>query len=411
MRPRGAAAKDCRMSKSDIVVIGAGPVGALLALGLAQRGREVLLLESEPDIVPSPRAMVYYWHVLEGLDRLGVLDDMDARGFRNTAFLQRVLSTGLQADVPLAPVAAVTRFPYNIHLGQHELVRIALEHLERLPNAHVEFGAKVTAVSDEGDHVVIEGESDSGRGQWRARWAVGADGARSLVRRSLGLGFGGTTWPDRFVATNLRYPFGQLGGLGNANMIFDPDNGCVIARIDDTGLYRWTWSESAELPEEGVLDRLPGRLAALGFGDAPYEIDAFTPYRMHQRSADRMKHGRVLLIGDAAHATNPTGGLGLTSGMYDLLSLIEPLAGSVTGSGDESALEEWAAMRLETFRNHASPLASGIKHMVYDETDVSKLDGLVRSSSDFTDPVTTLGRLTGMTVLRGSLPRHHMELA
>jgi 3-(3-hydroxy-phenyl)propionate hydroxylase/6-hydroxy-3-succinoylpyridine 3-monooxygenase len=67
------------MSKSDIVVIGAGPVGALLALGLAQRGCEVVLLEAEPDVVPSPRAMVYYWHVLEGLERQALCRDIVAQ--------------------------------------------------------------------------------------------------------------------------------------------------------------------------------------------------------------------------------------------------------------------------------------------------------------------------------------------
>jgi 3-(3-hydroxy-phenyl)propionate hydroxylase/6-hydroxy-3-succinoylpyridine 3-monooxygenase len=185
----------------------------------------------------------------------------------------------------------------------------------------------------------------------------------------------------------------------------------VIARIDETGLYRWTWSESAELPEEGVCDRLPGRLAALGFGDVPYEVVAFAPYRMHQRSADRMKQGRVLLVGDAAHATNPTGGVGLTSGVYDLLALIEPLAAVIGSTDDESVLEEWARLRLDTFRDHASPMASRTKHMVYDETDVAKLEGLVGGSADSGDPAATLKRLTGMTVLRSALPRHHTELA
>jgi 3-(3-hydroxy-phenyl)propionate hydroxylase/6-hydroxy-3-succinoylpyridine 3-monooxygenase len=410
MRPSRPQQQSSGVSTSDVVVVGAGPVGALLALGLAQRGHEVVLLEAEPDIVESPRAMVYYWHVLEGLDRLGVLDDMLARGFRNTAFLQRVLRTGLQADVPLTQIERISPYAFNVHLGQHEVVRIALEHLRRLPNAHIAFDARVTDLRHERDHVVVESDGENGRGQWRASWVVGADGARSTIRRSVGLGFEGTTWPDRFVATNIRYPFDQLGGLGNANMLFDPDQGCVIARIDETGLYRWTWSEPADLPEETIADRLPSRLASLGFGDAEYVVDAVAPYRMHQRSADAMRDGHVLLVGDAAHATNPTGGYGLTSGVYDVLALVEPLSGVLRKTVPEAALDAWASLRLAAFRDHASPMASHIKHMVYDETDLAKVEGLVRTAADQRDPDAVLARLSGMTVLRGDLPRHFSEL-
>lgn len=398
------------MESSDVIVVGAGPAGALAALGLAQRGVTVTLIEEQPAIVRSPRAMVYYWHVLDGLDRLGVLDDMNRIGIRNRQFLQRVGATGQEARVSLDPVRAVSAYDYNLHLGQHDVVGIALEHLSRYENATLHWGTKVTAVEQDEDRVVAHLQRAGERSTLTAGHLIGADGARSVVRSALGMAFDGTTWRDRFVATNLWYPFDSLGGLGLANMILDPVNGCVIAQIDATGLYRWTWSESASLPEHTVAERLPNRLAALGFGEAEFRIDGFTPYRMHQRSADAMKSGRVLLLGDAAHATNPTGGYGLTCGMYDVFALLDPLSDVIRGSADDRVLQQWADERLRIFREHASPMASHIKTLVYDETDKQILKRFVETAADFSDPAAVLRRLTGMRVLASGLPTHHAEL-
>jgi 3-(3-hydroxy-phenyl)propionate hydroxylase/6-hydroxy-3-succinoylpyridine 3-monooxygenase len=398
------------MDRHDIAIIGAGPTGALLALGMAQRGRDVILLEAEPEVVASPRAMVYFWHLLDGLDRLGVLEDIDNAGFRNSRFRNRVLETGYQADISLDPIAAVSPYAYNIHLGQDEVVRVALDHLAKFGNAEVRLGSRAVSVSDTAQGVTVSVDGADGHVEIGADWVIAADGARSAVRESLGIRFDGTTWPDRFVATNIRYPFGELGDLGDANLLLDPQNGCVIARIDKTGLYRWTWGEPADLPEQGVEKRLPSRLAALGFGDADYEIAGWTSYRMHQRSADRMRAGHVVLVGDAAHATNPTGGLGLTCGIYDLLSLIEPLDSVIAGHADATILDSWAEGRLRIFREMVSPMASGMKRMVYDEPDLAKREGFVQHGADDSDPEAQLARMTSVTALNTGVPRHHGEL-
>ena len=397
------------VSTRDVVVVGAGPVGALTALGLAQRGHDVLLLEATESPAVSPRAIVYYWHVLDGLDRLGVLADMDRAGFRNTAFRQRVLATGTEATISLEPISDITDRPWNVHLGQHEATRIALEHLDKLPRGELRRGAAVTGLTQDDDGATVEFVTDGEPATVRARWVVGTDGARSTVRRALGVSFDGTTWPDRFVATDLRYPF-DGAGFGNANMVMSPDDGCVIARIDDSGLWRWTWGEPAELPQESVPDRLPGRFAALGLPEHPYEVVTATPYRMHQRAAQQMRTARVLLAGDAAHATNPTGGIGLTSGMYDVFALLNPLDDVLRG-GSDSGLDAWADERRRIFLEHASPMASASKQMVYDERDLTRLEGMIRAAGAPVDRAEAVRRLSGMTVLRSGLPRHHSDFA
>jgi hypothetical protein len=102
---------------------------------------------------------------------------------------------------------------------------------------------------------------------------------------------------------------------------------------------------------------------------------------------------------------------GLTSGMYDLFSLLDPLDAVIAGRAQDTVLDRWADERLRLFSEHASPMASASKHMVYNETDLGKREAAVRAAADTGDRRTVLSRLSAMTVLRGDLPTHHSELA
>ena len=386
------------------IVIGAGPSGALTALGLAQRGVEVVLLEAETGVVASPRAMVYHWAVLEGLDRLGVLADIEARGFTTQNFLQRVFETGEEARLSHRALEGTTPYPYNLHLGQHEVVDVALEHLSRLPGQEVRFSVTVEDVEVGEDAATVSAVGPDGPVRLRAPWVVAADGGRSAVRRSLDLSFDGMTWPERFVATNIRFPFDEAGGFAEASMLLDPQHGCIIARIDRAGLWRWTWDEPADLPEETVGERLPARFEALGMGADGYEVESFTPYRMHQRAVDSMRQGRVLLIGDAAHVTNPTGGLGLTSGLFDLYALLDPLAAVTQGDAGAEVLDLWSEQRLAKFTEMASPMAVQFKTVVYDERDRGKRRAVIAMANEAKDPSVQRERLGFFKALETGLP-------
>jgi 3-(3-hydroxy-phenyl)propionate hydroxylase/6-hydroxy-3-succinoylpyridine 3-monooxygenase len=336
---------------NGILIVGAGPSGLLTALGLAQRGVGVTVLEAEPEIPRSPRATVYHAVLLDGLERLGVLADADAAGFRNSRLTWIAYETGDRVEVDLSPAS-------NLHLGQYELGQIALRHAIDA-GVDVRFGTRATGLTPHDDRVVV---AVDGADEIEAPWVVGADGARSSVRRALGLGFEGTTWPERFVATNIRYPFDERG-WGIANFLLDGTHGAIIAKID-AELWRWTWAEPADLPADTVLERFPGRLAAIGVHE-DYEIETFSVYRMHQRAVSAMRHGRVLLMGDAAHSTNPTGGLGLAAGLFDCFALVDPLSAAVRGGDAETALDEWAFERRKRFLEFASPMASGLKETLY----------------------------------------------
>lgn len=183
----------------------------------------------------------------------------------------------------------------------------------------------------------------------------------------------GMTWPERFVATNIRYDFARYG-YAPANVVIDAPHGAIVAKIDQSGLWRCTYCEDASLPEESILERMPAYFAAALPGEKRYELVQFSPYRMHQRCVDRMRVGRVLLAGDAAHITNPTGGLGLTCGLYDAYVLYEALAAVVRGEIGEEVLDRYSEERRRAFLEHASPDASEFKRMVYHAKSDAELE-------------------------------------
>ncbi|MFI6278242.1 FAD-dependent oxidoreductase [Streptomyces sp. NPDC050988] len=372
------------MKQTDVVVVGAGPVGVLNALGLARAGVSVTLLESEPAIVQSPRAVVYHWSVLEGIERLGILDEAVRAGFTKQDYTYLVLATGERISMGMGVLEGRVRHPYNLHLGQHRLAEIALEHLRRL-GATVSFGTRVTGLAQDDDGVTVTAETPDGPAEFRAGWVIGADGARSAVRGLLGLDFEGMTWPERFVATNIRYDF-EAHGYGRSTLQIDARDGAIIAKIDETGLWRCTYCEPLDLPEEEVQDRMPAVFERILPGAEGYELVQYSPYRMHQRAATRFRAGRVLLAGDAAHATNPAGGLGLTSGLFDTFVLYDALAAVVQGRAEDDVLDRYAEERRRVFLDVASPAAGENKRLIYHSEDPARLaqdlDRLRRMAKD-----------------------------
>lgn len=361
------------MGNDSVLVAGAGPVGLLTALGLARCGVRVTVLECEPAIVDSPRAVVYHWSVLDGLERLGVLEDAKRIGIIKQDYMYRIFATGESIRWSLAALTGHTTHPYNVHLGQNRLAEVALEHLHRFADAAVHWNARVTAVRQEQAGVTVTASTPDGPRDFRAGWVVAADGARSGVRQALGIGFPGTTWPERFVATNVRYAFDGLG-LALATLMIDPRLGAIIVKIDDSDLWRCTYCEDASLPEASVLERMPGFFRSILGAGGEYGLVQYSPYRMHQRAAERFRAGRVLLAGDAAHVTNPTGGLGLTSGLFDCFVLYEALAAVIHGEADEEVLDRYADERRRIFWERTSPQACENKRLIYHSSDPARLE-------------------------------------
>jgi len=345
----------------DVIVVGGGPTGFVTALGLAQAGADVLLIEAGEAIIDSPRAAVYHWSVLDGLERLGIREEAQRIGFAKHDYLWLVRKTGERIAYDLSVLEGTTAFPYNIHLGQDRLAGLARDRLALLPNAEVRFGTRLRQLTQDAGGVTL---TTSNGEELRARWVVGADGAGSTVRKELGLGFDGMTWPERFVATNLYHPF-ESADYGLSTMVIDDRWGAVIVKIAPDGLWRCTYMEDAALPEASFLDRIPAAYEHLLPGDGGYRLDRAAPYKMHQRCAETFRKGRVLLAGDAAHVTNPTGGFGLTTGLFDAFSLWPTLAAVVLEGAAPTLLDRWAEDRRRIYLERTSPQAVAYKRFVF----------------------------------------------
>lgn len=354
-----------------VAIVGAGPVGLITALGLAKSGVAVTVLERAKGIVPSPRAIVYHWACLEGLNELGLLDDALDAGFSKQDYSYIEFATGERIDFSLDVLNDRTKFPYNLHLGQDALAEIALRKLKAYPNVTIHWGVKVTDIQQDDTGVSIEAEGAEGVLHFRAGWLVGADGAQSIVRTKLGLEFEGFTWPKRFVAANIHLDFSRYG-FARTTFLIDAVYGSIIVKLDKNDLWRVTFSEDLELPEEGIPERLKKFLEVIIPGVTDYKVDAYAPYRMHQRSATQFRVGRVLLAGDAAHATNPCGGLGLVGGLFDVYALYGPLAAVAQGRATDEVLDKYAEDRRRIFKQVVSPAASEIKRVIFDTSDASQ---------------------------------------
>lgn len=374
--------------KRDVVIVGAGPVGFLVALGLARQGIEVTLIDAEAAIVNSPRAAIYFPTTLEVLDRLGVIEDCLAIGYRCERLAMRYPETGevIAFDYAKGALADQT-YNFNLHFGQHELAGVVQDHLERLPNAQILWQHRLVDLAQDCDSVLLGIETPEGRKEISARWVIGTDGARSTVRRLLDLPFEGFTWPDRFVATNVEVDFRSLGFF-DTNMVVDPVNWAVIARLSKGNLWRCTFGEDGALDEATMLERIPERYKAYMPEGTPYRIVQAAPYRCHERSAPSFRVGKVLLAGDAAHVCNPCGGLGLTTGVMDANALYPLLGAVIHGRLGEGVLDDFARERRRIFLEITSPGAQHFKTQMSEPDPVRRAEQREALRQAMKDPST-----------------------
>lgn len=370
------------MAGAQVLIVGAGPVGLLTAIALAQAGIDVTVIEAEADLNDSPRAAAYFSVSLVAMRELGLLADIEAASLKVRTFGFHAPEFDYRPVLSMACMSGIT-FDYQLHCGQHIVCRIALEHARRL-GVRVLFRHRLAGLEQSADGVVAAVETPEGTTSLRAAWLIGTDGARSTVRRQLGVEFEGHTWPNRFIATNIHCDMAACG-YQQSNFICDPVYGGVVAALDNAGLWRLTYHEGGEHPVETFRERLPAKFAGFIPAGVPYRIESASPYVIHQRCAARLRVGRVLLAGDAAHATNPCGGLGLTSGLWAGMILADVLAEVIAGRAADSILDRYSDERRRIFLEVVSPGASENKRMMEEsdrEQRLKDIEGVRRMAAD-----------------------------
>ena len=223
---------------SDVVVVGVGPVGATAALALALEGLRVTVFEAGlagDGVLGESRASTFHPPTLEILDGLDVSAPLHEVGLVSDTYQYRDRAEGLVAHFDLAEIAGDTPFPYRLQSEQQNLVRIIGDRLAELPNVRLFENAHVRSAATDGEEAVVRvagsADPEAPEVEYRARWAIAADGAHSPIRHALGIGFPGITYPEQFLVVSTSADFAELiPGIASVNYISDPREWLVLLR-------------------------------------------------------------------------------------------------------------------------------------------------------------------------------------
>lgn len=314
-------------SQDRVLIAGAGPVGLVAAVSLLESGIPVTVLEASADLAVDLRASTFHPPTLDFLDRLGLADGLIERGIKCPLWQFRDRREGEVATFDLGLLADVTAHPYRLQAEQWKLTQAARGRLEADPNAELITDILVEEVTQDADAVTVMARHASGEAaHFTAPYLIGADGAKSTVRKATGVAFPGLTIPEIFLSLSTPFRYDEaIEGLADICYISDPDEWLVLLRTPT--LWRVLFPTDPGLEDAAILDpaRIEARMQALLPG-APYEIAHKTAYRVHERVAENYVHGRIFLAGDAAHLNNPLGGMGMNGGIHDAVNLTDKLA-------------------------------------------------------------------------------------
>jgi len=340
-----------------VIVVGAGPVGAVMTLALVKKGIPVTLLEALPDAAEDQRAATVHPPTVAMLVELGLeheaFSDKPSGGMSAPLFHFRDRVSGeLVAVFDISLLKGEIPYPFVLQWEQYKLVHAALPHIRASGIAEVRFSTKVTGLAQHADHVDVTTTNELGENETlRGRYVIGTDGGSSTVRKAAGIAFEGFTYPERFIKIGTSFDFGATGkGFCTRNYFFDPNEWLNLFKVKGygpPGIWRGVLpvpageTDEAAMSPESVQRRLQGIHPKSGDFDIPYHA----LYAVHQRVAETFNKGRVLLAGDAAHVNNPIGGMGMNGGIHDAINLADKLADLWHGRAEASVLDRYTRQR------------------------------------------------------------------
>lgn len=339
------------MDGEPVLIAGAGPVGVVTAVALAQRGISVRVFEAAEQINDAPRASTLHPATLEMLSALGLLNDVIAQGLVAPTFqFWDRRAKRLVAEFDHGILKNDTTCPFVVQCEQHKLVKLCIERLKAFTHSEVNFSSAVISITEVDDGVETTIATPSGHQSVRGRYLVGADGGRSTVRKALDIGFEGYTFPERFLVLTTPFDFAQAHGVAFRAYFSDPEewaNLFKVAGSDGRASWRAVFPTLPGQSDEEVMSKAAteARLQKFFPKAGRYEIFHRNIYSVHQRVAASFQKGRVFLAGDSAHVNNPIGGLGLNCGIHDAVQLASLLSSVSLGERPESDLSQYDAIR------------------------------------------------------------------
>ncbi|KAF7560189.1 hypothetical protein G7046_g3958 [Stylonectria norvegica] len=411
-----------------VIIVGAGPVGLLLALRLAQSSIGCLVFEQESDVNQAPRAIGYYGPIHTVFQEAGIYDRVAKEGMPAGGYVWRKLpqtdetgDDGLseQKQKQLGSIIGwnIMSRPdsngnyelghYSIQLAQSDLCKILLEEAAKTGLVKVLWGHGVTHLMQDDNGVSVSASLPHGGSKtFRGQYLGACDGGRSTIRKLLGIRLSGHSWPERFLATDVLRTAPVVADPP-VHFTVDPKYWGVVTPLEAVtagkqGLWRYSMAvppgpNGLPLSDEEILE--PGHVDSLllrqidGPRPSNHTVVRKSVYKMHQLLASTMHRGRCFLAGDSAHINNPIGGLGLCTGLLDADALHQTIviAFSTTKPDDNiknhtnnvsqlSDLQQlfgrYSAERRRVFQNIIHPFSSANKTRLHggNAEDVARED-------------------------------------
>ena len=333
----------------DVLIAGGGPTGVTLAILLAQRGVKVIVAEKTAEIYPMPRAAHLDHECIRILQEAGVADAVMATSRRVPRY-----------DFLNAKGGVLLRFEGSDQIGQggwpvanmiHQpSVEAALRRaLSSCAEASLKSRWELTSFADEGDGVTAILATPDGERTIRARYLVGADGARSPVREASGIAFEDLNFEEPWLVVDVLVD--DYTRLPDANLqICNPERPTTCVLMGQ-GRHRWEFmikpGETAEqVSDDGFIEKLLEPWNVKG----AVRVERKAVYTFRARIAEKWRHGRILLAGDAAHQTPPFAGQGMCSGLRDAANLAWKLAAVVKDDARDALLDTYQPEREPNLR-------------------------------------------------------------
>ncbi|HKR42144.1 MAG TPA: FAD-dependent oxidoreductase [Paraburkholderia sp.] len=333
-----------------VTIVGGGPVGLAIALGLAKHGVRSVLIEADESVCYGSRAICISRRSLEIIERLGALDGFLAKGLPWTG--GRSFYRDDEVLHFTMPQDENQKLPPMVNLAQYHIEQFLLDAAERHADfIDIRWCTKVTALQDDALGATLSLSTPAGDYTAQTDWLIAADGGRSTVRESLGLKLQGTSYEGRYVIVDILLDsarpterlayFDPASNPGSTVLVHkQPDN---VWRID----YQLRDGEDADeaIKPENVMPRVQSLLDMMG-EKASWSPVWITIYKANALSLERYRHGRVLFAGDAAHLVPIFGVRGANSGIDDADNLAWKLAYVVKGLASDALLDSYSDERV-----------------------------------------------------------------
>jgi 2-polyprenyl-6-methoxyphenol hydroxylase-like FAD-dependent oxidoreductase len=332
--------------RDDVLIVGAGPTGLVLALWLTKIGVRVRIIDKALGPGLTSRALAVQARTLELYRQLDLTDAVIARGLKAQAMNVWVQGER-RARVPLGAIGeGLTPYPYVEVFPQDEHERLLVERLEAL-GVSVERQRELVEFADDGTQIRARIRAPEGREEaCQACYIVGCDGARSTVRQQIGADFPGGTYRQVFYVADIEGSGPAING--ELNVALDEADFILLFPMGTDGRARLVGivgDERAEHAETLAFEDV-SRAAIDGLKVQVNKVNWFSTYRVHHRMADPFRKGRAFLAGDAAHVHSPAGGQGMNTGIGDAINLAWKLAAVLRKQAGDELLASYEAERI-----------------------------------------------------------------